>query len=187
MIRPVGRISLPGMNRFETLPQMPLLEFHGGRELPYVGLDRPVSHLPPLAGRPASGGGRAIFHLAVEAEDPRVLEHIRAALPEGCRLHIHHVSMDSFDASRSSPLTQKNDPSGLPDLTARQRHILALLLEGLSNKEIGRRLALSHFTVRNHISQILRLLQVSSRKDAIARFAGGSIRSDPVALSSGAA
>lgn len=61
------------------------------------------------------------------------------------------------------------------DLTTRQREILALLATGLSNKEIGRRLDLSHFTVRNHISQIMRLLGASTRQEAVARLVPGTI------------
>lgn len=38
-------------------------------------------------------------------------------------------------------------PADLMDLTQRQREILSLVREGLSNKEIGRTLALSPFTV----------------------------------------
>jgi DNA-binding CsgD family transcriptional regulator len=49
------------------------------------------------------------------------------------------------------------------ELTPRQREILALLSDGRSNKEIARALALSHFTVRNHISLLMRILKVHSR------------------------
>ncbi len=48
-------------------------------------------------------------------------------------------------------------------LTERQIHILDLLAQGLSNKEIARALGLSHFTVRNHISLLFRLFEVSHR------------------------
>ena len=51
----------------------------------------------------------------------------------------------------------------------RQRDILGLLMEGLSNKEIGRKLSLSHFTVRNHIAQIMRQFDVSCRKAIVAK------------------
>lgn len=48
-------------------------------------------------------------------------------------------------------------------LTKRQREILGLLRDGQSNKEIGRTLALSPFTVRNHISVLMRILRAHSR------------------------
>jgi DNA-binding NarL/FixJ family response regulator len=53
-----------------------------------------------------------------------------------------------------------------PDLTPRQRDVLALLMNAKSNKEIGRALAISPFTVRIHVSALLRLLCVDTRAQA---------------------
>ena len=52
-------------------------------------------------------------------------------------------------------------------LSARERDILDALARGLSNKEIGDRLELSPFTVRNHLAHIFRKLQVRSRTEAV--------------------
>jgi DNA-binding NarL/FixJ family response regulator len=46
---------------------------------------------------------------------------------------------------------QDSDVRSVIDLTTRQREILAMLRDGQSNKEIARTLALSPFTIRNHI------------------------------------
>ncbi len=51
-------------------------------------------------------------------------------------------------------------------LTPRQGEVLELLCQGLSNKLIARRLALSENTVRWHVQAILEILQVSSRSEA---------------------
>jgi DNA-binding NarL/FixJ family response regulator len=58
--------------------------------------------------------------------------------------------------------------SPLPDLSARERQILELLVARCGTNEIARRLFLSPKTVRNHISSILGKLHVSDRAQAIA-------------------
>jgi two-component system nitrate/nitrite response regulator NarL len=57
-------------------------------------------------------------------------------------------------------------------LTARELEIVALLGDGLSNKQIARRLSIEVPTVKNHVHNILEKLHVSSRIDA-ARWARG--------------
>jgi DNA-binding CsgD family transcriptional regulator/tetratricopeptide (TPR) repeat protein len=57
------------------------------------------------------------------------------------------------------------DPTGL---TARQREVLTLLAEGLSNAEIAKRLTLSAKTVDHHVSAVLGKLGVPSRGQAAA-------------------
>lgn len=54
------------------------------------------------------------------------------------------------------------------DLTEREREILALMIEGLNNREIGERLVISPSTVKNHVSNILSKLNTSSRTQAVA-------------------
>ena len=55
------------------------------------------------------------------------------------------------------------------DLTSRQREILLLIARGQSNKEIGRTLALSPFTVRNHVALLFRILKAQSRSELAQR------------------
>jgi DNA-binding NarL/FixJ family response regulator len=52
-------------------------------------------------------------------------------------------------------------------LTAREREILSLIAEGLSNKEIAGRLRLSLHTVKNHIHNLLEKLAVPGRHAAV--------------------
>ncbi|GGF62295.1 DNA-binding response regulator [Terasakiella brassicae] len=54
----------------------------------------------------------------------------------------------------------------LSNLPPRQREVLDLLSQGMSNKEIARVLDLSPFTVRSHISALMRALNVNSRTAA---------------------
>jgi NarL family two-component system response regulator LiaR len=52
-------------------------------------------------------------------------------------------------------------------LTGREKEILTLIVEGLSNKEISKRLFLSSSTVQFHVSNILSKLGVSKRTEAV--------------------
>jgi DNA-binding NarL/FixJ family response regulator len=52
-------------------------------------------------------------------------------------------------------------------LTPRQRDVLALLAQGLTNKKIGDTLGLSEATVKQHVSAILKTLNVANRMQAV--------------------
>lgn len=56
--------------------------------------------------------------------------------------------------------------SAAAELTSRQREILAMLCEGISNKEIALRLGLAVITVKTHVSAIFRALGVVNRTQA---------------------
>ena len=74
-------------------------------------------------------------------------------------------------------------------LTERQADVLNLLGQGLTNKAIARAFGLSHFTIRNHVSELFRLFGVSRRGDLAraARMAGlvmdGETASSPLQAS----
>ena len=53
------------------------------------------------------------------------------------------------------------------DITLRQRQLVELVAEGLTNKQIAAQLNLSEFTVRNHIHRIMKHVDVGSRREAV--------------------
>ncbi len=62
-----------------------------------------------------------------------------------------------------------------PELTDREREILSLLAQGLTNSAIAERLSLSIKTVRNRVSDIFGKLQVSNRAEAIIKARGAGV------------
>jgi DNA-binding CsgD family transcriptional regulator/tetratricopeptide (TPR) repeat protein len=56
----------------------------------------------------------------------------------------------------------------LPDLTDREREVLALVAEGWTNKRVGQHLFISPKTVSVHMSNAMRKLEVDSRSEAVA-------------------
>ena len=72
--------------------------------------------------------------------------------------------MDYFTAARTSPHAE-----AFPDLTEREREILAMIARGRSNYEIAEELSISLKTVRNHASSIFSKLQVADRTQAAIR------------------
>ena len=75
----------------------------------------------------------------------------------------------------------EEEPDALPGLADREREILALIGEGLTNRQIGQRLYLAEKTVKNHISRLLAKLGVERRIQAavIATHAQAQDRAKP--------
>lgn len=61
----------------------------------------------------------------------------------------------------------KAPPSGFAALTSRERDVVALVVEGLRNEQIARRLAINEKTVRNHLTSAFAKLGVSGRLELV--------------------
>ena len=99
------------------------------------------------------GPDRAAFNVG----DQRVRPHLIAnAYPELDAIHFHPAARSyGADELRVLPLTR------------RQRDVLALVLQGLTNRQIAGRLLLSTRTVEKHVDNIYARLGVGSRSQAI--------------------
>lgn len=80
--------------------------------------------------------------------------------------------------------TQHSVPVTSPsviNLSVREREVLILLCQGLSDKRMATELSLAHSTVRNYIASLYRKLDVHSRSEAIiiARHQGLDVAPDP--------
>ncbi|HEV7961331.1 MAG TPA: AAA family ATPase [Actinoplanes sp.] len=107
----------------------------------------------------ALAGGDA----AAVAEALRIMDGLGAA---GSARHLRaQLRERGLKVPRGPRPSTAADPTGL---TARQRDVLALLAEGLSNAEIAARLSLSAKTVDHHVSAVLGKLGVASRGQAAA-------------------
>jgi two-component system nitrate/nitrite response regulator NarL len=84
---------------------------------------------------------------------------------------------------RVATLAAKSSARPEERLTAREHEILGLIDEGLSNKQIARRLCIELSTVKNHVHNILEKLRVDRRSEAAARMRAhnGSTHSSPAA------
>jgi DNA-binding CsgD family transcriptional regulator len=72
------------------------------------------------------------------------------------------------DAARPGPVPVPEAPISVSPLTAREREIVLLLSNGYAALNIAAKLNLSHATVRNHIQNVLRKLDVHSQVEAVA-------------------
>lgn len=72
------------------------------------------------------------------------------------------------EAVISLPIDRRAEPL-IESLTAREHDVLALLADGLPNREIAHALAISEHTVKFHLASIFGKLGVSTRTEAVQR------------------
>ena len=76
-----------------------------------------------------------------------------------------------FDALRRTP-GSPDEASGPASLTGREREIMSLISQGLTNQQIAAQFVLSEKTVKNHVNRIYGKLGASNRAHATALWLG---------------
>jgi len=116
----------------------------------------------------------AAGYLLKDAEADEVAAAIRAA----CRGEVH---LDPAIAKQLTRSLVAPKPQPLQALTDREREVLILVAEGLSNQQIADSLVISERTARTHVSNILSKLGVASRTQAALVAIRGGIAPAPPA------
>jgi DNA-binding NarL/FixJ family response regulator len=90
-----------------------------------------------------------------------------ADLAEAARYVPDHVQPTGLASAESTDDVAPQECT-LSDLSPRQRHVLELLIKGMSNKEIAREMNLGIGTVKVHVTALFSKLGVSNRTSAVA-------------------
>ncbi|MFI6600320.1 response regulator [Nonomuraea sp. NPDC050536] len=69
--------------------------------------------------------------------------------------------------SVAARLAERRPPEPAPALSAREREVLELVADGMTNAEIGRRLFIGAATVKTHLLRVFAKLEVSDRTSAV--------------------
>jgi RNA polymerase sigma factor (sigma-70 family) len=99
-----------------------------------------------------------------------LLDHIRAAhddqaivSPEIAAALMNQISELAYVSAQD-----QLDVTAVSELTNREREVLNLIGDGLTNQQIADRLYIEVGTVKNHVHNLLKKLEVSNREDAAA-------------------
>jgi DNA-binding CsgD family transcriptional regulator len=80
-----------------------------------------------------------------------------------------HTLTATIDLAQSCGATFPEPPAGAAGLSGREREIVGLVIEGLSDVNIAARLAIAEATVGSHLARIYRKLGVHSRVELVIR------------------
>ena len=106
--------------------------------------------------------------IVIRVADPALADRIALLLRDVAGIRVAGDG-DAADLVVSVPGA---DPETLSQpLTAREREVVALLAEGLSNKEIALRLGIAPDTAKFHVARVIDKLDATGRTDAVAHAA----------------
>ena len=102
-------------------------------------------------------GAGAIGYLLKDVEPVHLLDAVRSATR----------GESPLDARAARALVNAIAQAEVePELSAREREVVALVASGLANKQIARQLAISEKTVKNHLTRVFSVLGVNGRTQA---------------------
>jgi LuxR family maltose regulon positive regulatory protein len=121
--------------------------------------------------------GGLLARLSQRGVAPAYVARVLAAFPVGMEDETLLQLADGPDSSMAaSNLVRGPSPSLVESLTPRELAVLALLVQGLTNKEIAQKLVITHGTVRQHAYNLYQKLQVNNRQQAVLKAAELGIR-----------
>ncbi len=109
--------------------------------------------------------GGANAYVPKSAPRQVLVNAIRAILAGGTYIPAEVVA--ALRQSHTQSQARDEPAASRDELTLRQRRVLELLSQGMSNKQIARALAISEITVKAHVSSIFRKLAVTNRVQAV--------------------
>jgi DNA-binding NarL/FixJ family response regulator len=100
----------------------------------------------------------------------RLFENIRAAHQDKALISPTVAAALMTQIAELAKVSARNnlDPLAVQELTPREQEVLELIGEGLTNQEIGEQLFIEVGTVKNHVHNLLKKLDVGSRDEAAA-------------------
>lgn len=112
----------------------------------------------------AGAAGYVLKDVPVE----RLLDNVRAAHENKALISPTIAAALMTQVAELSQISKQYtlDPQAVADITSREREVLNLIGEGLTNQEIAERLFIEVGTVKNHVHNILKKLNVNSREEA---------------------
>ena len=101
----------------------------------------------------------ALSYLLKDSSPAKLVEAIQAA-------QLGEPVLHPRIAKRLMQRVRRQEPAG-EQLTVKEKEVLALLIQGRSNKEMAGELWVSDTTIKSHVSSILRKLEVNDRTQAV--------------------
>jgi len=150
-------ISMPGLNGIEATRQ--ICQNHPGVEVVILSMHSNEEYVFQVLRAGASG------YVLKQSDSSEVLTAIRAALAGGSFLSppISRAVIDDY--IHRAEARGRSDTLDL--LTPREREVLQLLAEGLSNQEIADQLSISVKTVETHRGNMMKKLSVESKTELV--------------------